>query len=157
AFIGPGAEQSIDLVRSLIQQGAVPDAADGALVTNLFRTAHAAFAISGPWLSGDLAGAAVHYQVEPLPAVRATGQPMRPLLTVESLFLSPNGAQRAEARSLAQLIGSKEAARIRTQRARTPPARLDVELPAGDAILRAFVEQARQSIPMPSSQAMRAT
>jgi len=31
-----------------------------------------------------------------LPVVRATGQPMRPLLGVESVMLTPGGAKRAE-------------------------------------------------------------
>ncbi|MBL8946273.1 MAG: extracellular solute-binding protein, partial [Myxococcales bacterium] len=47
-FVGPAAETSIDVVLDLLDAGVVPREADGALVTNLFRSGKAAFAMSGP-------------------------------------------------------------------------------------------------------------
>src|SRR5262249_20112955 len=52
------------------------------------------------------------------------------------------------------LLASAGAARIRARYGPTPSARIDVVPPEGDA--RAFAEQARVAIPMPSSRAMRA-
>jgi arabinogalactan oligomer/maltooligosaccharide transport system permease protein len=156
-FVGPGAEASLELVRGLARARVVPEDADGSLVTSLFRSGKAAFAISGPWLAADLGSAAgLRYRVTRLPRVRATGQPMRPLLTVESVMLSPKGAARPEARALARLIAGADAARTRAETARTVTARLDVAMPEGDALLAAFAEQARDAVPMPSSRAMRA-
>lgn len=155
-FVGPGAERSLDLVRSLIRQKAVPEDASGALVTDLFNAGQAAFAMSGPWLVGSLTDAAKkRMRVVPLPKVRATGQPMRPLLTVESVMLSPQGALRAEARALARYLAGPEAAALRLKLARIAPVRVDVPVPGDDAFLAAFAEQAKVTIPMPSSQAMR--
>jgi arabinogalactan oligomer / maltooligosaccharide transport system permease protein len=157
AFIGPEAERSLDFARDLVDRHIVPEDADGSLVTNLFRTGHAAFAISGPWLAADLGSpSAVRYRVEPLPLVRATGQPMRPLLTVESLMLSPTGAARGEVRALARLLAGADAARTRGRTARALTARADVALPPGDDLLRAFAEQVKVALPMPISPAMRA-
>lgn len=160
-FVGPAGERSIDLVRTFIEKGAVPEDADGALVTDLFKSGRAMFVISGPWLANDLGDSAkIHYRVEPLPRVRATGQPMRPMLTVESVMLSPRGAARAEARSLTRFIAGPEGTRIRTKRVRLPLVRTDVDvaalgLPERDMLfLRAFTEQAKVAIPIPSSTAM---
>ncbi len=157
AFVGPDAERAVELARRLVEARAVPEDADGALVSNLFGSGQAAFAISGPWLAASLAGK-VHYRIATLPVVRATGQPMRPLLTVESVMLSPGGAARPEVRALARMLAGREAAIVRARYGPTPSARTDVPLPPGDegGDLRAFAEQARTAIPMPSSRAMNA-
>jgi arabinogalactan oligomer/maltooligosaccharide transport system permease protein len=156
AFVGDAAERSLYFARDLVDRGVVPDAADGSLVTDLFRSGRAAFAISGPWLASDLAGSnAPPYRVAVLPRVRATGQPMRPLLTVESLMLSPGGAARPDVRALARLVAGAPAAQTRAEMARTLTARLDVPLRADDDFLRAFAEQAKVAVPPPPTRAMR--
>ncbi len=135
----------------------IPEDVDGALVTNLFKSGQAAYAVSGPWLAADLGdNAPVKWRVVPLPKVRATGEPMRPLLTVESVMLSPQGAAKADARALAKLIAGAEAAQIRAKLGPTPTARLDVAVGAGDAPVQVFALQAKSAVPMPSSRAMRA-
>jgi arabinogalactan oligomer/maltooligosaccharide transport system permease protein len=153
AFVGPDAERAVLMARSLLDRHVVPPEPDGAVVKDSFRSGQAAFAISGPWLAAGL-GDKVRYQVARLPRVRATGKPMRPLLTVESVMLSPQGALRPEVRRLARHIASAEAAMIRARLGPAPSARTDVELPEGAA--RVFAEQARDAIPMPTSVAMRA-
>jgi arabinogalactan oligomer/maltooligosaccharide transport system permease protein len=155
-FIGPGAEQSLRLARQLVGDGVVPEAADGALVTQLFASGKAAVAFSGPWLASSLEGKALRYRVAPMPLVEAAGAPLRPLLTVEAVMLSPQGAARDEVRSLARLLADADAARSRMRLARTVSARRDVRPSADDAFLRAFAEQARVAQPMPTSTAMRA-
>jgi arabinogalactan oligomer/maltooligosaccharide transport system permease protein len=154
---GPAAEQSLALARGLIVQGAVPQDADYNLIKELFKAGKAAFVISGPWFAGELTSAKdLRYHVEVLPAVRAAGQPMRPLLTVESAILSKEGAAKPEARALAKWLGGKDAAQIRTRVARMLTARADVPMPDDDPMLRVFAQQARETIPMPSSRAMQA-
>jgi arabinogalactan oligomer/maltooligosaccharide transport system permease protein len=154
-FVGPEAAKSLELTLWLQSSGTIPEEADGALVTNLFRSGRAAFAISGPWLATDLAGAtSLHYRVAPLPKVRATGRYLEPLLTVEAIMLSPRGAARVDVRALARHIASPEGAKIRAERAHTLPARQDAALPEGDAALRAFAEQAKRTVPMSTSPAM---
>lgn len=156
-FAGPAAEQTLLFARGLVDERVMPGDVDGALVTNLFKSGQAAYAVSGPWLAADLgAGTTVKWRVALLPKLRATGQPMRPLLTVESVMLSPQGAASAQARALARFIASADAARIRAALGPTPTARLDVEVGAGDAPVQVFARQAKLAIPMPSSRAMRA-
>ncbi|WP_437527244.1 extracellular solute-binding protein [Sorangium sp. So ce726] len=157
-FVGPGPERSLELVRSLIERRVVPEDANGALVTDLFNAGRAAFVISGPWFAGGLGEEARRLaRVVPLPKVRETGLPMRPFMTVEAVMLSPQGARRAEARALARHLAGAAAAATRIEVARTPPVRSDVAVPAGDAFIAAFTEQAKVAIPMPTSPAMRST
>jgi arabinogalactan oligomer/maltooligosaccharide transport system permease protein len=154
AFEGPEAARSIELAVALVVRGVVPEDADGALVTNLFKSGQAATAISGPWLAADL-GNTVPYRVALLPIVEETGQRMRPLLTVEAVMLSPAGARNPDALHLLEHLTSPEAAAIRAELARSLPARSDVALP-DDPLLHAFAEQAALADPTPSSAAMRA-
>ncbi len=153
-FVGPQAEASVAFAASLLDAGAVPSDADGALVTNLFRSGQAAYAMSGPWLASDLEGG-VPYRVVPLPLLEQTGRPLAPFLTVEALMLSPKGAASASARALARYIASAPVATDRQQQARIPSARIDV--PPSDDLISAFATQARWAIPMPTSAAMRST
>lgn len=154
-FVGEGAERSLFFARELQERGAVPPNADGALVTQLFRAGRAAYAISGPWLAGDLHADGLRYRVVPLPSMRATGAPMRPLLTVEAVMVSPHGASRPEVLALAKLLSSRDAAVLRMRAARVVSARTDVPLP-DDEVVRGFAGAASRAIPMPTSPAMRA-
>jgi arabinogalactan oligomer/maltooligosaccharide transport system permease protein len=151
-LFGPAAVRAVELDRWLLDRRAVPEDADGDLVTKLFGAGQAAFAISGPWLAASLRDKPVRYRVAELPVVRATGRPMRPLLGVESVMITPSGARRPEVRALARLLASAEAAQIRARLGPTPSARTDVVMPEGD--VRTFAAQARTAIPMPSSRAM---
>jgi arabinogalactan oligomer / maltooligosaccharide transport system permease protein len=154
-LVGPEAEKSLEFVLGLQSQKIIPEEADGALVSNLFRSGKAACAISGPWLATDLvSNPSLHYRVAPIPIIRATGKYPQPLLTVESVMMTPRGAERPEVRALARLLGSVEASRIRGERAKTLPARNDAPPPANDAFLAAFSEQAKRAVPMSSSLAM---
>jgi arabinogalactan oligomer/maltooligosaccharide transport system permease protein len=156
-FVGPAAEASLALAKSLVDRGAVPGDADGALVQDLFRSGRAAFAISGPWLASGIAGADLRYDVVPLPTIRASGRPMRPPLTVESVMLSPGGAARPEAVALARRLAGREAADLRQRRTGAVSARADVPVPEDIPLLPGFAAQARVAVPMPATPAMRST
>lgn len=154
-FFGPAAERSLDFVLMLREKKVVAEDTDVSVVTNLFRSGKAAFVIDGPWLAASLSDApSLHYRVAPLPAIAAAGGPIKPFLGVEAVLLSPKGAARPEVRALARLFASPEATKIRLKRARTLPARTDVELPADDPLIAAFAQQAKNTIAMPSSVAM---
>ncbi len=155
-FVGPEAEASLLYARELVRSKVAPSSADGALVTRLFRSGKAAFAISGPWLATDLSKGKLRYRVMPLPVLAKTGKRMRPLLTYEAVMLSPHGAAKAHARRLAAHLASKSAAELRQRVARVVSARRDVIIPADDHLLRAFAEAAKLAVPMPTAIAMRA-
>ncbi|MBK8251930.1 MAG: extracellular solute-binding protein [Polyangiaceae bacterium] len=157
SFIGTEAETSLNLARTFIAKGAVPDDANYNILKELFKAGKAAFVISGPWLAADLSDAKdLRYHIEVLPNIRGAGQPMRPLLTVESAMLTKQGAEKPEARALAKWLASREAAQVRARLAKTLTARSDVSIADGDPMLRVFSEQAKVAIPMPASRAMQA-
>jgi arabinogalactan oligomer/maltooligosaccharide transport system permease protein len=152
-LIGPAAERSLVIAKDLVDRGVVPGDADGALVQNLFRSGRAAFVISGPWLASNLAGDQLRFTVVPLP--RVDGQPMRPPLTVESVLLSPAGADKPAALALARHLAGPAAADLRQRATGSLSARSDMSLPPGDPLLPGFAAQARLAVPMPATPAMR--
>ena len=154
-FVGPEAEASLLLARQLVDSGAVPGDADSALAQDLFKAGRAAFAISGPWLAADMAGSKVRYTVAPLPDLRATHTPMRPPLTVESVMLTPGGAQKPEAIALARHLADTAAADLRQRTTGALSARSDVPPPPDDPVLAGFAAQAPSAIPMPATPALR--
>ena len=156
-FVGDGAARSIELVRSFIAKGAVPEEVAGSQVKELFASGRAAAAISGPWLASDL-GDRVPYRVVPLPKVAATGRPMRPYVTIEAAMLTPRAEHRADALAVVRYLAGAESAEIRARVGRQVVARRAPPPSAqGDAFLSAFAEAADRAVPTPSSVRMRST
>ena len=145
-LVGPGADAAARYARALVDDGVVPEDADGALVTSLFKSGRAAFAISGPWLAAEIGPSsdALRYYVTELPVVGRPGAGrMRPLMTFESVMLSPRGAARADVRALARRLARSrrrgdagEIAHALTARARPAARRRPV-------LVRAFAARGR--------------
>lgn len=157
-MIGPGAEDSLRLVADWQKSGVLPEEPSGALVKQLFSSGKANAAISGPWLAGDLGD--MKFRVEPLPLVGKTGQRMRPLLTVEGAFLTPEGSKREDVRAFVRYLGSRQASIVRATKGKQVVANKqawDDPALAKDKVLRAFHAAAKDAEPMPTSTAMRAT
>ena len=157
-MIGPGAEDSLRLVAGWQKNGILPEEPSGALVKQLFSSGHANAAISGPWLAGDLGD--MKFRVEPLPFVGKTGARMRPLLTVEGAFLTPEGSKREDVRAFVRYLGGAKASIVRAQIGKQVVANkaawADPSL-QNDKVLRAFHDAAKDADPMPTSTQMRAT
>jgi arabinogalactan oligomer/maltooligosaccharide transport system permease protein len=160
AMIGPEAERAAEKARDLIASGVVPPEPSGDLVKQLFASGKAAAVISGPWLAGDLP-ADVRYRVVPLPSIEGAGK-MRPFLTVDGAFLTPQGARHPEARELARFFADDAMASIRKTIGKQDVATKsvwerhdDTPAKAEDAVLAAFHEASLDAVPMPSSLAMR--
>ncbi len=159
AFFGDDAARSLDFVRDLSRAGAVPEEASGALVKQLFVTGKVAAVISGPWLAAELREEAkgLRYHTEPLPIVRATGNPMRSYVTIEAAIATPIATPAA--RAFARWLASHDAAVVRARRGRqavtTSSAWEDPQIEA-DAELQSFREAARTGVVTPVTPAMRA-
>lgn len=150
--------RALTFVEHMVSERLIPEEPSGTLVIDLFVSGRAAAVVSGPWLAGEI-GNKVAYRVEPLPRLAATGQPLRPFLTVETAMLSPNGAARPEARAFAQWLGSEASAVIRAEVGHQVVATLaawNVPSVRSDALLVAFHRAAAMAVPTPSSLAMRA-
>jgi arabinogalactan oligomer/maltooligosaccharide transport system permease protein len=156
-FSGPAAERSIAFVQGLLRDRTIPDEVDGAAVTPYFRDGRAMTVISGPWLVGEL-GAARRYRIVPLPRIAATGQPLRPLVTVEVAFLARNGTAPRLAAELAAFLARPESALVRARVGRqvvaTSSSWSDPTL-AADPLLSPFRQAAREGVLMPTHTNMR--
>ncbi len=165
AMTGEPAERSLVFVKDLLKSGVVPDEASGDLVKTLFVSGKAAAVFSGPWLAGDLP-ADLSYAVAPLPEITGVG-PMRPYLTVDGAFMTPEGTKRADARKLARYFGDDRSAYVRAEVGKQVVATrgywsaMDVNdgKPSRErehelALLRAFHAAGQNAIPMPVSMAM---
>ena len=158
-FYGDEAARSLDFVRDLSRSGAVPDEPSGALVKHLFVTGQVAAVISGPWFSAELheEAKALRYHTEPLPKIGATGQAMRPYVTIEAVCATPQAtpAARAFAKWLAGHDASVVRAKVGRQAVTTASAWDDPQI-AADKELQTFREAARTGVVMPATPAMRA-
>lgn len=165
AMTGEAAERSLEKARELVTKRVVPDEASGELVTTLFTTGKVAAVISGPWLAGDLKGD-VPYEVVPLPTISGVG-PMRPYLTVDGVFMTPEGAKSEGARALVRALGDASSARDRASIGKQVVATRSFweDFAADDGalseaakrerrLLAAFHDASADAIPMPVATAM---
>ena len=159
AMVGDAAERSLDEARALVVEHVVPDEASGDLVKQLFSSGKVAAVMSGPWLAADLP-ASVPFAIAPLPSIE--GAPMRPFLTVDGAFMTPEGSKHEDARALARALGAPASAEIRAEVGKqivatkayweTPPPRPQAGRDSG--VIAAFHAAAANAIPMPVSMAM---
>jgi arabinogalactan oligomer / maltooligosaccharide transport system permease protein len=152
AMVGPAAERALGTARELIAAKVVPDEASGDLVKKLFDGGKAASAFGGPWLAADL-DPTLPYAVAPLPEIEGVG-PMRPFLTVEAAFLTPEGAKSADVRALARSLGALPAAAVRAEMGKQIVSARAYWTEPRDPLLTAFHEASTAAIPMPVSMAM---
>lgn len=158
AMVGPEAEASLSEARRLTELGVVPPEPSGDVVKRLFLQKKAATAISGPWLAADI-GDSLNFKIAPLPSVASAGE-MKPYLTVDAAFLTPEGAKSKDVRAYARYLGhDPEAARVRATVGKQVVATrafwssVDADGPAMET-LRAFRAASFVSVLMPVSTAM---
>ncbi|MFT7622046.1 MAG: arabinogalactan oligomer/maltooligosaccharide transport system substrate-binding protein [Myxococcota bacterium] len=147
-----GAIKALALARSLVKEHKVtPQSVSAALVSGYFNDGKAAMVINGPWMRGEIEG--VDYGVAPLPTVN--GQPARPFLGVEALYLNKQSAQKEAAMEVARFLVSDASAQIRFEKGKQPVANKSIwDSGAPDASMQGFQAQARRSMMMPSSPRM---
>ena len=145
--------RSFAFARALINEhGIVPEEADGTLVSHLFNSKQAAFAINGPWFLGEL-DKDLPFAIAPLPIVSATGQPAKPFLTVEAAFISARSKNPDGARKIALFLADKQASITRAIKGRQPVANLSAYQDrriSEDRILMTFRRQLDATVPMPN-------
>ena len=155
AMFGIAAEKSVEKAREITQAKIVPEEPSGDLVKQLFANGKAWTAIGGPWLAPDLPKD-VRFRIAPLPTIEGAGK-MRPFLTVDGAFLTPEGSSRPDARAFARYLASDASARERASAGKqivatkafwsTPEA-------TNDPVLAAFHDASLDAVPMPASMAL---
>jgi arabinogalactan oligomer / maltooligosaccharide transport system permease protein len=155
---GAELEASLDFVNALQNEWSLlPRDSGYNVVKDRFATGNALFVIQGPWFLGELEG--VDFGVAPLPTVSATGLPARPLLTVESAFLSGHTLpeRRANALLLMEYLAGYDASVVRAVEGRQNPANtraLQDPRVAQDPELAPFAQAGLNGVAMPNHPAM---
>jgi len=159
----PGPEPVIDspeniaaikeMMRWYKTEGVLPDDPSAALISSLFNTGKAPIIFSGPWFLGEIEGD-VNYGLAPLPRVEAAGgAPMRPWLTIEGVYISPQSENLDQAFEFARYLVSEEAAGVLAlEGGQLPTNKAVYERPeiANNDTLSAFREQLETAVPMPN-------
>lgn len=135
------------------QDGVLPAEPSTALVTSLFNEGKSDIVFSGPWFLGEVAKG-IEIGVAPLPTLdEAGGEPMRPWMTVEGLFVSAQSKNKDAAYELARFLTTDEVAKIMALEGRQQPTNKNVYSDpaiAKDPILSGFRAQAETAVPMPN-------
>jgi len=124
-----------------------------ALITSLFNQGKAAMVFSGPWFLGEIAPE-IDYGLAMLPTIdEAGGQPMRPWMTVEGVYIAAPSKMKDEAFEFVRWVTDLGAARVMALEGRQTPAIraiYDDSAVAADPILEAFRHQVENALPMPN-------
>lgn len=141
------------LLKWIRDDGILPAEPSTALVTSLFNQGKAAMVFSGPWFLGEIAPE-IDYGLGVLPTIdEARGQPMRPWLTIEGVYVSAGSRHKEVAFELAKYLVSEEAGLVLAVEGRqlhTNKAVYAHKAVADDPVLTAFRRQLDSAIPMPN-------
>ena len=162
ALLEPAVERSVARAKQIASSGVVPSEVSSTLTMSLFNGDKAAMIITGPWSRGEVEGD-VSFAISPLPDIidaDGTRRPMKPLLTVEAVFVSGKTEKRELAVTLAKLLGDHERSLRRLKEARQPVALASAweALPTDDPnapFLLGFYAQLARSVPTPNTPAMK--
>lgn len=149
--------QNIAAIKEMLRwyktEGVLPDDPSAALISSLFNTGKAPIIFSGPWFLGEIEGD-VEYGLAPLPTVEAAGgEPMRPWLTIEGVYISPHSDKLDGAFEFARYLVSEEAAKVLAlEGGQLPTNKAIYELAeiADNPTLSAFRKQLETAVPMPN-------
>ena len=141
------------LLRWINKDGILPAEPSSALITSLFNQGKAAMVFSGPWFLGEIA-TDIDYGLALLPSIdEAGGQPMRPWLTIEGVYVAASSQHKEAGYDLAKYLVSEEAGVVLAVEGRqlhTNKAVYTHKAVADDVVLAAFLRQLDTAIPMPN-------
>jgi len=149
-----GNARSIDWINAFArEQALMPQEPTSAVLGALFNQGKLGMLMDGPWFEGSI-DPSIDFGVAALPSIDESGQPMRPWMTVEGLFLS---AQRPETHdasmAFARFLTSEEQAHVMASVGGQLPSNRAVferEDIARDPIKSGFFAQLAAAVPMPN-------
>jgi arabinogalactan oligomer/maltooligosaccharide transport system substrate-binding protein len=150
----PANVKSLDFLLGWIDRDKIlPLEPSTALITSLFNSGKAAIVFSGPWFLGEIAST-VDWGLAPLPTIdEAGGQPMRPWMTVEGVYVAAPSKNKDAAYDFAKFLTDVAQARVLALEGRQTPANrkvYDDAKVAADPVLKAFRSQVEVAVPMPN-------
>jgi arabinogalactan oligomer/maltooligosaccharide transport system permease protein len=100
-------------LKALVEAGVVGRGLDGAQATAAFLRGEAPFLIDGPWRLEQLEEAMPEVTVHPLPKV--AGKQLRPMLTIDGVFVARGGKQVERAARTAAFLANDRSAELRAR------------------------------------------
>jgi arabinogalactan oligomer/maltooligosaccharide transport system substrate-binding protein len=146
--------KAIDLMMKWYTEDKIlPADPSSALISTLFNGGNAAMVLSGPWFVSEIQPG-VDYGLAVLPkCVECGGEPLRPWLTVEGIYISAGSKNSEAAYELLKYLVSEEAALVMALEGRQQPSNKSVYENAevqNDPVLTAFRNQLETAVPMPN-------
>jgi arabinogalactan oligomer/maltooligosaccharide transport system substrate-binding protein len=119
----------------------------------LFKDGKAAIILNGPWSIADYQAAGIDIGLAPIPTLSASGKPGAPFVGVKCLMLAANSKNPEAAVELMKHYGSAEVQADLARVNKQVPANLEAqEQVKDDATIAAFIAQAANGRPMPSTE-----
>lgn len=151
------APENIQAIKQMLkwykEDGILPADPSTALITALFNEGNAGIVFSGPWFLGEIADS-VDYGLAVLPTLdEANGEPMRPWLTIEGIYISQGSKNKDAAYEFAKFMVSEEAGLVLALEGgqlHTNRAVYENDKVAKDPVLSAFRAQYESAVPMPN-------
>lgn len=143
----PAFHQAAKHLNQWYQSRILPEQTSAGLVIDQFNQGQVAMIIAGPWTLPSLK---IPYRLAPLPQL--DGQPLKPWLTVEGIFLSSHSKLKTEAALAAQALTQTDCALDRAKQGhQLPTLKALYQLPdmAADPVLSRYYQQSQTAVPMP--------
>jgi arabinogalactan oligomer/maltooligosaccharide transport system permease protein len=155
ALDSPGHRLGMAKLSALSEAGVVAKGLDGAQATAAFLRGDAPFLIDGPWRFKQLQETFADLGVHPLPKV--AGQRLRPMLTVDGVFVASGGKRAADAARVAAYLASDASAETRSRGGRQlgPNSAVTARLSDDRPQLAAMAAALRHGLPAPARPEMR--
>lgn len=154
AFDTPEHLKALEYVRGLhMKDKVLPKGISGFMVTSLFNEGNAVVVFNGPWFLAEIEGP-VEYGIAPLPSVE--GQPLKPMMGIESVFVTKTSKHKEAALVAATYLASAESAKVRMEVGRQPVTHLATleEGARSDEQMKVFMEQSKNTVLMDASPEM---
>lgn len=154
AFDTPEHLKGLQYVRDLhMKHKILEKGISGFMVTSLFNEGNAVVVFNGPWFLAEIEGP-VDYGIAPLPSVE--GHPLKPMLGIESVFVTKTSKHKEAALKAAMYLASAASAKVRMEIGRQPVTHLATleEGAKTDDQMRVFMEQSKNAVLMDASPEM---
>jgi maltose-binding protein MalE len=150
-----GMVEAMTYVKSLADEGLIPENVDWEASHVLFETGRQPFIMTGPWALNRFRDAGVPYAIAPFPAAEAGGEPGYPFLGVQGLVINANSDQLLLAQAFAtEKIATEDSMRRIFEAEARPSAWTSVFELADDPDTQALNAAGVDAQPMPSIPAM---
>jgi arabinogalactan oligomer/maltooligosaccharide transport system substrate-binding protein len=148
-----GNVKSLDyLMKWVTKDKILPLEPSTALITSLFNEGKAGIVFSGPWFLAEISKG-IDYGLALLPKIDEAGQPMKPWMTVEGVYIAAPSKNKDAAYEFVKYVTDVGAGKVLALEGRQTPANKNVYTDpkvGADSILNAFRQQVEIAVPMPN-------